>query len=149
MNKLKLDNHQLNAMVEMLDASCNYYNQRCIDNTLLVDLVDDVLRRDAIISLYQVFFKAQYRVKNSIMTIYRTEYVFDKVEALVFVGSVIPSLNKTYYDSVKQVVIDYCLTVLKQAGVLPNIPTYKHPVEQLAASYPKPIENNYPSFYNL
>ncbi len=149
MKKLVLDSDQLDAMVAMLNASCEYYNQQCQNQTMLVDLTTDVLRSDAIAKLYNQFYRAQYKVKNSIITIYRTEFIFSKVEALVFVGSIIPGLNNTYYDGVKQVVIDYCITVLKDAGVLPNIPTYKHPVAQLAASYPQPFQSKSTSFYDF
>lgn len=146
MRKLVLDSDQLDAMVAMLNASCEYYNKQCQTTTMLVDLATEVLRSNAIASLYNQFYKAQYKLKNSIMTIYRTEFVFSKVEALVFVGSIIPGLNNTYYDGVKQVVVDYCISVLKDAGILPNIPTYQHPVAQLAASYPQPFQSKATSF---
>jgi hypothetical protein len=149
MRKLKLDNDQLDAMVTMLNASCEYYNKQCQNTTVLVDLATDVLRSNAIASLYNQFYKAQYKVKNSIMTIYRTEFVFSRVEALVFLGSIIPGLNNTYYDGVKQVVVDYSISVLKDAGILPNIPTYQHPVAQLAASYPQPFNSKSTSFYDF
>lgn len=149
MNKLVLDPQQLDAVVAMLDASCTYYSNQCKTTNMLVDLTTEVLRSNAIASLYKQFQKAQYKVKNSIVTIYRSEFVFTRVEALVFVGSIIPGLNNTYYDGVKQIVTDYCITVLKEAGILPNIPTYKHPVEQLAASYPQPFQSKSTSFFDF
>lgn len=121
---LTIDVKQLNAFYKMLDASCVYYNNTCKQPNNMIDLCTDALRADAMAKLYTRVHQLQLSMHNSQVKLYVAKIEFNALEALTILGSIIPPGNSSYNDDVKQIVIDYCISVLKQNNILPNHPTY-------------------------
>lgn len=121
---ITLDTKQLQAWYNMLDMSCIYYANACKQPNNMVDLCTDQLRYEALVTICNKAHRLNHQTLNAPIKQYTAKVEYTSLEALTILGSVIPPGNNTYNDDVKQIVIDYCIQVLKHAGVIPNMPTY-------------------------
>lgn len=140
MNKLTLDFHQLDALTKMLDLSLAHYASDVKNAKTLVDMCHSQLHYEVILTMYKSVLKFLHEAEKSKPLLHRIQIELTPTQALVFVTSIIPENNLSFYGTVKQIVIDYCIEILKLVNAIPNNPTYR-PSENLAPGTKTPFIN--------
>lgn len=122
--ELKLDTMQLEAAKNMLDAACNHYAQRLKNPKNLIELCEDNLRHQSLVFIFQRIFKQYRAILDSAEKVYTVKIKLTATDALTILGSIVPPLNNTYNETVKQILVDHCVQLLKKDGLIPNNPTF-------------------------
>ena len=141
MKNLKLDTLQFEALVQIYDAATTHYAREVKDSTNIIDLANNQFRYNHLSNTYKQIFKLLYEVKNNAVKQYTVDLTnyFGLNDALVILSSVIPVNNNDYYSDVKQTLVDYCTSLLKYKGLIPNNPTYR--LNNVAPDAPVPYVN--------
>lgn len=140
MKKLTVDHVQLYDINAMLAESVNYYQQQIKNAQNLVDLSKMLLVHNCINGIFVKVNKLCELAKNQMPHVHRQSIVLTSMEAIAFCTSIVPTNNLSYREKVKQVVIDYCFEVLKEANLIPNSPAYSSS-EKLAPNKALPYIN--------
>jgi hypothetical protein len=147
MKKLTLDTFQFEALKKMVNASFSYYDIAVGEAKNIIDMSNLQLRREIIFHIAARMLKDYNKLGNgNFKQRYSLDIQFDVTEALTFLSSIIPNNTaNTYADNIKQIVIDYCIEVLKENGLIPNTPTYR-PAGNFAVGKPEQFTSSVTSF---
>lgn len=149
MKKLKTDTLQFEALVKIYEAATKHYAKEVKDSTNIIDLANNQFRYDHLSKFYNEIFKLLNDVRSNSVKQYTVDLTnfFGTNDALVVLSSVIPVNNNDYYSDVKQTLVDYCTSLLKYKGLIPNNPTYR--LNNAAPDAPVPYVNKSTTFHDF
>ena len=148
MKKLSLDTLQFEAFANMVNDAMKHHTKALEQSENIVDITNHVLLLSGLKRVCEKTVKTIKFITNSPIKVYNVTLTFDVVMAVTLLGCIIPPENSTYNDRVKQVVIDYCISVLKENDIIPNNPTYtpKHEHAPSEAKQPNPLDEFFDDF---
>lgn len=126
--KLVLHHYQMAAFRNILNLSREYYINTCAKlSNDVVFLTELSLNQLKLLHINKIYKKVLEKIE---CYQYTHKFSIDFEGCLHLLSAILPVENLQWYVKTKDIVLEYCVAVLKINGVIPNMPTYQPALPQ-------------------